>query len=637
MKKLKFLYKLTIFFMITFTVIISCLYTYAYFSPKITLNSANALSLYDNENNLILQTTNNKKWANINEISNNLINATISVEDKNFYHHFGFDYLRILKSLYLNAKTKSITAGASTISQQYVKNLFLDFDQTWKRKIKEAMLTLNLEVHYSKKEILEGYLNTINYGQGNFGIENASNYYFNKKSSELSLEEAIILAGIPKSPENYNPVSNYDASIKRAKIVAEAMYKNKKIDEETYKNLFSQKIEIYCQRKTNNMQTLMYYYDAVLNELNSIPNIPKDLIKSKGLKVYTNLDINAQQKLDNTFKENENQDNIELAAIMAEPSTGKVFALAGGLNCSKSQFNRAIFAKRQVGSTIKPFLYYAALNNNMTEASTFKSEETSFVFAENKKYTPKNYSNIYADKNITMAAALAYSDNIYAVKTHLFIGTEELVNTLKEAGLKKEINAFPALALGAVELNLLDYVETYNTLANYGIYKDLYFIEKVEDYEGNLIYKHKSESKDVLNKDNVFIINEMLTNTYNASFIDYQSPTIISLNSRLTKKYAIKSGTTDNDYLVIGYNPDVLMFVWAGSDYNGAVPKAYSSKIKNIWCDNVEEYLKDKESSWYTPSDNIIAVPLDPISGKVAESNKNILYYFKRGTEPITN
>ena len=637
MKKLKFLYKLTIFFMITFTVIISCLYTYAYFSPKITLNSANALSLYDNENNLILQTSNNKKWANINEISNDLLNATISVEDKNFYHHFGFDYLRILKSLYLNAKTKSITAGASTISQQYVKNLFLDFDQTWKRKIKEAMLTLNLEVHYSKKEILEGYLNTINYGQGNFGIENASNYYFNKKSSELTLEEAIILAGIPKSPENYNPVNNYDASIKRAKIVAEAMYKNKKIDEETYKNLFSQKIEIYGQRKTNNMQTLMYYYDAVLNELNSISNIPKDLIKSKGLKVYTNLDINAQQKLDNTFKENENQDNIELAAIMAEPSTGKVFALAGGLNYSKSQFNRAIFAKRQVGSTIKPFLYYAALNNNMTEASTFKSEETSFVFAENKKYTPKNYSNIYADKNITMAAALAYSDNIYAVKTHLFIGTEELVNTLKEAGLKKEINTFPALALGAVELNLLDYVETYNTLANYGTYKDLYFIEKVEDYEGNLIYKHKSETKDVLNKDNVFIINEMLTNTYNASFIDYQSPTIISLNSRLTKKYAIKSGTTDNDYLVIGYNPDVLMFVWAGSDYNGAVPKAYSSKIKNIWCDNVEEYLKDKESSWYTPSDNIIAVPLDPISGKVAESSKNILYYFKRGTEPITN
>ena len=251
--------------MITFTVIISCLYTYAYFSPKITLNSANALSLYDNENNLILQTSNNKKWANINEISNDLLNATISVEDKNFYHHFGFDYLRILKALYLNAKTKSITAGASTISQQYVKNLFLDFDQTWKRKIKEAMLTLNLEVHYSKEEILEGYLNTINYGQGNFGIENASNYYFNKKSSELTLEEAIILAGIPKSPENYNPVSNYDASIKRAKIVAEAMYKNKKIDEETYKNLFSQKIEIYGQRKTNNMQTLMYYYDAVLN------------------------------------------------------------------------------------------------------------------------------------------------------------------------------------------------------------------------------------------------------------------------------------------------------------------------------------------------------------------------------------
>ena len=236
MKKIKFLYKTILFLTISFTVIILCLYAYAYFSPKITLNSANAIFMYDNQGELIFQTNNNKKWVNLNDISPDLKDATISIEDKNFYNHFGFDYLRIIKSLYLNVKTKSITAGASTISQQYVKNLYLDFNQTWKRKIEEALLTLNLEVHYTKDEILEGYLNTINYGQGNFGIENASNYYFNKKSSELTLEEAIILAGIPKSPENYNPVSNYDASIKRAKIVAKAMYKNKKIDEETYKN-----------------------------------------------------------------------------------------------------------------------------------------------------------------------------------------------------------------------------------------------------------------------------------------------------------------------------------------------------------------------------------------------------------------
>lgn len=636
MKKIKFLYKTILFLTISFTVIILCLYTYAYFSPKITLNSANAIFMYDNQGELIFQTNNNKKWVNLNDISSDLKDATISIEDKNFYNHFGFDYLRIIKSLYLNVKTKSITAGASTISQQYVKNLYLDFNQTWKRKIEEALLTLNLEVHYTKDEILEGYLNTINYGQGNFGIQSASEYYFDKESKDLTLEEAIMLAGIPKSPENYNPVSNYEKCIKRAKIVASSMYKNNYITKEEYDNLFQNEIPIYGKKKTNNMQTLMYYHDAVINELNGIKNVPKDLIKSGGLKVYTNLDINTQKKLDETFIQYKEKDNVELASIITTPKDGKIIALAGGYNYAKSQFNRAIQAKRQVGSTIKPFLYYAALNNNMTEASTFKSEVTSFVFGNGENYSPKNYSNTYANKDITMAAALAYSDNIYAVKTHLFLGEEELVKTLKYAGLKTKLNPNPSLALGAEDINLLDYAEAYNTLANYGTHNELYLIERIEDNKGNLIYQHKDKSEEVLNKDNVYIINEMMTSTYNPIFNDYMSPTILSLNSRLTKKYAIKSGTTNSDYLIVGYNPDIFMMVWAGNDYNENASSKYSSIIKNIWCDNVEYYLKDKETSWYEPSDNIVAMPLDAITGEYnPKSDKNTLFYFKKGSEPI--
>ena len=636
MKKIKFLYKTILFLTISFTVIILCLYAYAYFSPKITLNSANAIFMYDNQGELIFQTNNNKKWVNLNDISPDLKDATISIEDKNFYNHFGFDYLRIIKSLYLNVKTKSITAGASTISQQYVKNLYLDFNQTWKRKIEEALLTLNLEVHYTKDEILEGYLNTINYGQGNFGIQSASEYYFDKESKDLTLEEAIMLAGIPKSPENYNPVSNYEKCIKRAKIVASSMYKNNYITKEEYDNLFQNEIPIYGKKKTNNMQTLMYYHDAVINELNSIKNVPKDLIKSGGLKVYTNLDINTQKKLDETFIQYKEKDNVELASIITTPKDGKIIALAGGYNYAKSQFNRAIQAKRQVGSTIKPFLYYAALNNNMTEASTFKSEVTSFVFGNGENYSPKNYSNTYANKDITMAAALAYSDNIYAVKTHLFLGEEELVKTLKYAGLKTKLNPNPSLALGAEDINLLDYAEAYNTLANYGTHNELYLIERIEDNKGNLIYQHKDKSEEVLNKDNVYIINEMMTSTYNPIFNDYMSPTILSLNSRLTKKYAIKSGTTNSDYLIVGYNPDIFMMVWAGNDYNENASSKYSSIIKNIWCDNVEYYLKDKETSWYEPSENIVAMPLDAITGEYnPKSDKNTLFYFKKGSEPI--
>ena len=294
MRKLRFLFKFMLFGFISFIVIIIGLYTYAYLSPKLDLKTSGSLYLYDNEGNLVYQGSRSNEWVNIEDISDYLINATIAIEDKNFYKHNGFDYLRIVKAMYLNIKNGAIVQGASTISQQYIKNLYLDFGKSWDRKIEEAFLTLELEVHYEKDEILEGYLNTINYGQGNLGIVNASSYYFNKKPSELTLEESIMLAGISKNPSKYNPVSNYDECIKRAKIVANAMLKNDYIDSETYNSLFKNKIEIYGQNKTNNLQMLMYYQDAVLDELSSIKEIPSSLIDSGGLKIYTTLDMDLQ-------------------------------------------------------------------------------------------------------------------------------------------------------------------------------------------------------------------------------------------------------------------------------------------------------------------------------------------------------
>ena len=634
-RKRKIIYLSLIYTYIFFIVGISSLYLYAYFSPKIILNSANSISLYDDKDNLIFQSNNNTSWVTIDKINDHVKNATISIEDKNFYKHHGFDYLRIIKALYLNIKNKSIVQGASTISQQYVKNLFLDFDKTWKRKLEEAFLTLRLEVHYNKDDILEGYLNTINYGQGNYGIESASEYYFNKSASDLTLEEALMLAGIPRSPENNNPISNYDNCIKRAKIVAKAMLDSNYITKDEYDNLFKEKIEIYGKRKTNNMQTLMYYHDAVIKELNEITNIPKSLIKSGGIKIYTTYDGEVQKNLDESIIKNATDENIQIASIVINPSTGGIMALAGGTNYSKSQFNRATSAKRQVGSTIKPFLYYTALENNMTEASTFLSEKTSFVFSNNQIYAPKNHSNAYANKEISMVAALAYSDNVYAVKTHLFLGEDQLVNTLKIAGLKQSLEANPSLALGATELNMLDYANCYNTLANYGVYNQIHFIKYIEDAAGNILYKNKNDELEVLNKDSVFIVNEMLTNTYNSAFIDYLNPTVIYLNSKISRKYALKSGTTENDYWIVGYNPDVLMMVWAGNDMNENVDSSYSKKIKNIWCDTVENYEKDKEVNWYDIPENIIGIPLDPITGTKSNSKNSIIYYFKKGSEPI--
>ncbi|MDD2504787.1 MAG: transglycosylase domain-containing protein [Bacilli bacterium] len=636
MKLLNYIFKFGILGFISSIVILVGLYLYAYLSPQITLNTANAINIYDGNNVIVYQGSGTKEWAKLNEISDFVKNGIVSIEDKNFYKHHGFDYLRIIKTLFTNFKEKKITAGASTISMQYVKNMYLDFNQTWERKIDEAFLTMNLEVHYNKDEILEGYLNTINFGRGNFGIENASQFYFNKKSSELSLEEAIILVGIPRSPENYNPINNYDLCIKRARTVATSMVKNNYLTDEEYNDLFKEELVIYGKKETNNLQTLMYYHDAVLSELNSLSTIPKSLIKSGGLKIYTNLDIDTQTRMEESIIKNFTDDNVQTASIVVKPGTGGVIALTGGVDYSKSQFNRATQAKRQVGSIIKPFLYYGALENNMTTASTFRSEITNFVFADNKQYSPTNYANIYGNKNITMAAALSYSDNVYAVKTHLFLGEEVLVNSLKSAGLKTKLNPNPSLALGADDFNMLDFATAYNTLANQGVYNDLYFINKVEDNKGNIIYQKKINPTMALEPNYTFIINELLTTTYNANFIDYATPTVLSLGNKLSKKFALKSGTTDYDYWLVGYNPDILMLIWSGNDHNDKVDSVYSRKIKDIWFDTVDSKEVFTENSWYQMSEEIVALPLHPITGIYdPNNNKNTLFYFKKGSEPL--
>ena len=330
-----------------------------------------------NNKELVYEGSKTSEWVSLNNISEYSKDAVISIEDKNFYKHKGFDYLRIVKALISNLKNKNIVQGASTISQQYIKNMYLSFDKTWKRKIEEAFLTLELEMHYDKDEILEGYVNTINYGQGNFGIENASQYYFNKKAKDLSLEEAIMLAGIPKNPNNYNPVSNIDKCIKRANVVAKTMLDNNYITEKQYKDLNFRNVNIVGKKSNNNLQMLMYYQDAVIDELKTLKNIPSSLIESGGLKIYTTLDLEAQKSLEESILNNmSDSSNLQVASIVINPNNGGVEALTGGLDYSKSQFNRAISSKRQVGSTMKPILYYSALENNFTSATTFLSGMT---------------------------------------------------------------------------------------------------------------------------------------------------------------------------------------------------------------------------------------------------------------------
>lgn len=635
---MKFLIKSFIFLFISFVVLLIGLYTYAYLSPKLDLKTSGSLYLYDNKNDLVYQGSRSNEWANLEDISDNLKNAVIAVEDKNFYNHHGFDYLRIAKAMLTNIKKKSIVQGASTISQQYIKNLYLDFDKTWKRKAEEAMLTLELEVHYDKDDILEGYLNTINYGQGNMGIVNASSYYFNKKPSELTLEEAIMLAGIPKNPAGYNPVSNYEASLKRAWVVAKSMLNNGYIDEDTYNNLFKEKLDIFGQTKNNNLQMIMYYQEAVLNELSNIKKIPASLINAGGLKIYTTLDLEEQTSLEKNILSNKVDDELQVASVIVDPKTGAVKALTGGMNYAKSQYNRAVKSKRQVGSTMKPFLYYAALENNMTMSSSFRSEETTFNLANGKTYAPQNAGNIYASKEITMAAALALSDNIYAVKTNLFLGVDKMIDVAKRTGINANLDEVASLPLGTSEINILDYATGYTTFASGGYQKELYFIEKIEDIDGNVLYEHEDLNRLVINPNYTYILNEMMTSTTNDAYVDYTTPTALNIASTLTHKYALKTGSTNTDYWIVGYNPDRLMMMWMGYDNNKEVNGNVRNNAKKIWALTIEESLNSINTTWYETPKNVVAIPLDAVTGKTTNNqNKVALYYYVKGTEPGVN
>lgn len=467
-----------ILFLYVFIIIVNLsFYVYAYITPKFQINSKNNLLLYDCDD---IELFNNHDFDNtttLDNISINVKNAIVSIEDKNFFTHNGFDYLRIISAFITNIRNKKILEGASTISQQYIKNLFLDFNKTWKRKIEEAYLTYELEVHYSKEEILEGYLNTIDFGAGNYGIKNASKYYFNKSPSELSLAEASIIVGIPKNPSYYNPIANYEGAKKRQLSVLKSMVKNKYITNDELEMAYNQKLVFYAKNDTKKLSSIYYYKDAVMNELDNIKTIPNSLLNIDGLKIYTSFDKDAQTLLENNISTYMSNTTMQVASVIIRPNTGEITALVGGKKYSESQYNRVISSKRQVGSTIKPFLYYSALENGFTASTTFLSEKTSFNIG-NEIYSPKNAGNIYANKNISLLAAISYSDNVYATKTHFFLGLETLGNTTQRVGIKTPVIANASSALGTTEINMLDYSNGFITLANLGIHKEPYFIKK---------------------------------------------------------------------------------------------------------------------------------------------------------------
>ncbi|AWC30649.1 transglycosylase domain-containing protein [Bacillus cytotoxicus] len=596
---------------------------------------------YANDDTVMGQSNKMQKRYNIplEQISPYVKEATLSIEDQRFYNHHGFDTKRIIGAIIADIKAMAKVQGASTITQQYARNLYLDHDKTWKRKLLEAIYTIRLEVNYSKDRILEGYLNTIYYGHGAYGIEAAAQLYFNKAAKDLTLAEASMLAGIPKGPSLYSPYLKKERAKQRQSLILNEMVEQGYITKQQAEAAKKERLSLSSLDTKEVTEIAPYFQDAVQAALLHDVGLDEQTLQRGGLRIYTTLDPKLQSIAEQAVKDHiPKTTDIQTALVSMNPKTGEVAALVGGKDYKESQFNRAIQAARQPGSTFKPFLYYAALEKGFTPATRLKSEYTVFTLGDGvSKYQPKNYKGYYADDFVTMAQALAVSDNVYAVKTNLFLGTETLIKTAKQFGITSSLQDVPSLALGTSPVKPIEMVNAYSMFANGGKQVKPAFIRRVVDYEGNILYDAHLESKQVLDKNKAFVMEEMMTGMFNKKLSSYAAVTGQSLLPKLSRTYAGKSGSTETDSWMIGFTPQLVTGVWVGYDQPKPISNpAEQGYAKRIWADTMEKGLDGQPKKKLKQPSDVIALNINPENGKIATKGcpTFVKMYFTKGTEP---
>lgn len=590
--------------------------------PKLDIKESYVIKYTDNSNDLLFQThfQNEGTYLPLEKISPYLQSFYVAIEDKDFYQHSGIDWARVVKAFLVNTTSGKIKQGASSITQQLARTLYLNNNKTYTRKIKELIYASRIETYYSKKQILEMYLNSLYFGHGVYGVEDASWFYFHKSSLNLSISEASLLVGISNAPSLYSPLINKEKSLKKQKQILNILTKKKIITEEEKQQALEENLIIYGEKKTTNLSYLSYYQDEIEKILKD-KNIYTKANLNKGLTISTNIDINVSQIIYQILQKYlPNDPNIQVSVIVMKPYSNKVIALQGGWNYNQSSYNRATTSLRQPASTIKPLIYYLGLANGMTPSTLLKSEKSSFFIKNYGLYEPTNNNDIYANDNISMIQAIGVSDNIYAVKTNLILGTSMLVNLLHKFGIKN-IEEVPSLALGTNLLTPLQLTTIYNTFASEGVYYKPSLINNIKDSNGNILYQNKDIPYQLLLHDETIVLNQLLTSPFDKNLISYANPTM--LNYPTNKIYAAKTGTTDSDSWVVGFNPNYTISVWIGTDDNTKLTDySLSKKIFQ----EIANTIDTTTNTWYDTNDHIIVKRVSPLKGTL--STNGSLYYY---------
>jgi penicillin-binding protein 2D len=632
-KNLSLRYLVTVLFLIVLGGLLLALYL-----PVPTPQIPTATEVYDRNQKLVttffLQ---NRRPVSLNEIPPFLLKAFLAVEDHRFYQHHGINPGRIIKAVWNNFTHHQLLEGASTITQQLAKNVYLSQERTYLRKIKELFYTVKLELHYSKDEILELYLNQIYFGHGAYGLKVAAETYFDKKLDQMNQAEMALLAGLPKGPAFYSPFTHPDDARQRLSEVLQRMVDCNFITTEEFNLYNSQPLRL--SRAHAKTRPAPYFLDLVQNEVEQI--FPKEpgLIYRAGLIIYSTLDPGIQTEAEETLTHglpkllHDRQGLIQPqgALIAIDPSTGEIRALVGGTDINKSQFNRAIQARRQPGSAFKPILYAAALDHGYTLSSHFDRSPASYTIGS-RIYRPTDGDNENTSGMLSLREALASSSNVVSVKLLNQLGLPPVIELAKKLGINSVLPSQLSLALGSGEVTPMELTSAYIPLANGGVKFPPTTIRRILDRDGHILYQSLTEHPRVINPGVAYLVTQALTGVL------HEGGTASNIGGILNRPAAGKTGTTEEnrDAWFIGYTPDLLAGVYVGCDHNERpLPGAANQVAAPIWADFMAKALDRVPARDFIIPNEVIEIPVCTETGaKATAFCPKRLEYFLTGTEP---
>jgi penicillin-binding protein 1A len=600
-----------------------------------TFQPLQGTKVYDDNDELLTELHVERRiFMPLAQIPKSLRDAILATEDRRFYSHWGIDPIGIARAVYQNYRRGRIVEGGSTITQQLTKVLFLTPDKSLERKLKEAILALELERRYPKDRILEMYLNQVYFGHGAYGVEAAARTYFGKSVSELTVAESALLAGLPRAPTSYSPFEHADAAKRRREVVFRRMVEFGALKEADRARLARADLGLIPpERRRTTGQYFLEYVEQALEA-----TYGADMVFKGGLRVYTTLNptmqLAAELALRDGLKALEGRtakprpgEHPEGAVITVEPQTGYIKAIVGGYDFFRSEFNRAIQAKRQPGSAFKPFVYIAALEAGFTPASRIDDSPVTYPVGANGAWKPENYDRKFRGPT-TLQEALEESINVVTVKLQERVGVNRTIQVARRFGVQSPLSINLSLALGTSDLTLLELTSAYGTLANQGVWMPPTAVRHVTDAQGKLLEEHVPEGREALSPEMAYVITHMLRGVVERG--TGQGAKVLG------RPIAAKTGTT-NDYSnawFIGFTPHVATGVWVGYDRPRSLGRDETGgrTAVPIWTAYMAKVLGNSAREDFPVPEQVSLVPVDLDASN--ECVRVVTMAFLRGTEP---